>query len=156
MKRLSAIFLALLVIMLPTDGEAQTDGVGDPPARCDFLSPIRGPVGSTVSIFGVGLAALRTEVTISGLDAEILSLTDTRIDVVVPNGATSGPVVVTVIIAEEDPLGPDDLVRSNVPEPREPCVRAVVMAHHIQAEFIHPQREGLVEIGDAHGDCSPR
>ena len=62
------------------------------------LSPDSGPVGTSVAIAGTWFGAVQGTSTVSfnGVGAAPTSWSDTGIDVPVPAGATSGPVVVTV------------------------------------------------------------
>ncbi len=79
-------------------------GVAAAPAVADAaaltaLSPAYGPVGTVVDITGTGLSTT-SDVTFNGVDAGVPSFpdpaaTDTHIRVTVPDGATTGPVVVT-------------------------------------------------------------
>src|SRR6185295_12579622 len=60
-------------------------------------APDRGPVGSAVTISGVGFDAFaaNNQVSFNGVPAAILNVTDTTIETTVPAGATSGQISVT-------------------------------------------------------------
>jgi N-acetylneuraminic acid mutarotase len=62
------------------------------------LSPSSGPVGSSLTISGNGFGAIQgsSTITFNGTMASVTSWSTTSITVTVPNGATTGPVVVTV------------------------------------------------------------
>ena len=62
------------------------------------LSPAKGPVGSTVIVNGSGFGAIQSGSTLSfnGVPAFVNSWSDTSISAVVPAGASTGPVSVTV------------------------------------------------------------
>ncbi len=61
------------------------------------FSPQRGPVGSTVTIYGTGFSETTTEnsVTFNGEAAVVTAATATRLVTTVPTGATSGTISVT-------------------------------------------------------------
>ena len=61
------------------------------------IDPATAPVGSTIAITGTNFSAdpASTTITIGGVTATIVSVTGTRIVVVVPAGAVSGPVSIT-------------------------------------------------------------
>ncbi len=62
----------------------------------ESFAPFVGPFGSKVTVSGSALGGARAVVTIGGKQAEVLpESTDTQLVVVVPAGATSGPIVVT-------------------------------------------------------------
>ena len=90
-------------VVLTVDGEASSGvnfTVTDPvPAINDNgLSPDSGPVGTSVKVKGLNFGASQGEstVTFNGVEAQPSSWSDTKIQVPVPVGATTGPVVVTV------------------------------------------------------------
>jgi IPT/TIG domain/RHS Repeat len=62
----------------------------------DF-QPTKGPVGTTVHIYGTGFSATASQntVTFNGTTATIISATETEIVATVPGGATTGPIAVT-------------------------------------------------------------
>lgn len=62
------------------------------------IEPERGTIGSTIAIVGTGFGttAALVEVSIDDRRFELRSVSDTRIEAVVPAGATTGPVRVTV------------------------------------------------------------
>jgi YD repeat-containing protein len=62
------------------------------------LSPLAGPVGTSVAIVGSGFGVTQSgnSITFNGTTASASSWTDTKIVTAVPSGATSGSVVVTV------------------------------------------------------------
>ena len=62
------------------------------------LSPVAGPAGATVEITGTSFGAMQetSTVTFNGTEATPSSWSATSITVTVPEGATTGPVVVTV------------------------------------------------------------
>lgn len=62
------------------------------------LSPTYGPDAATVTITGTGFGVAKgtSHVTFSGIAASVSAWTDTSINVVVPSGARSGSVIVTV------------------------------------------------------------
>jgi YD repeat-containing protein len=61
------------------------------------FSPSEGPVGTKVTIIGKGFAATATAnaVTVNGTPATVLTATSGRLEVIVPAGATAGPITVT-------------------------------------------------------------
>jgi hypothetical protein len=64
--------------------------------RITGVSPSSGPVGSGVTIGGRGFGATGGAVTFNGVTAAATGWTDASILATVPNGATAGPIVVTV------------------------------------------------------------
>jgi hypothetical protein len=58
------------------------------------LSPTRGAAGARVTLTGRRFGARAGRITFSGAEAAVLSWSDTRIQVVVPNGVATGPVQV--------------------------------------------------------------
>ena len=66
--------------------------------RVTSLSPTSAPVGATVTVAGTGFGAVQrsSAVTFSGVAASVAQWGDSSITVTVPEGATTGPVVVTV------------------------------------------------------------
>ena len=90
-------------VVVTVDGEASS-GVaftvtGPAPAiNANGLSPDSGPVGTSVKVKGLNFGASQGEstVTFNGTSATPTSWSDTKIQVAVPVGATTGPVVVTV------------------------------------------------------------
>ena len=78
---------------------SETVGAGTVSPAVTSLSATAGPAGSTVTITGSGFGASQGDSTVSfnGVDAgAAISWSDTSITVVVPNGAVSGSLVVTV------------------------------------------------------------
>jgi len=61
------------------------------------FSPPRGPVGSTVTIYGTGFSSTPSQNTVSfnGTNATVQSATSTQLVVTVPTGASTGPISVT-------------------------------------------------------------
>ena len=90
-------------VVVTVDGEASS-GVaftvtGPVPAiNANGLSPDSGPVGTSVKVKGLNFGASQGDstVTFNGVAAEPTSWSDTKIQVAVPVGATTGPVVVAV------------------------------------------------------------
>ena len=90
-------------VVVTVDGEVSS-GVtftvtGPAPAiKHNGLSPDSGPVGTSVKVKGLNFGASQGEstVTFNGVEAQPSSWSDTKIQVPVPVGATTGPVVVTV------------------------------------------------------------
>jgi hypothetical protein len=74
-------------------GVSPVDFVVLPPTIASF-SPTEGSVGTRVTLSGSGFSGL-TAVTFNGVAAEVLSSTATSLRVRVPEGATSGPIMVT-------------------------------------------------------------
>ena len=62
------------------------------------FAPTSAIIGSTVTIVGEGFSAVpnQNSVTFNGTSATVLSATESSLTLIVPNGATSGPVSVTV------------------------------------------------------------
>jgi Tol biopolymer transport system component len=58
------------------------------------LSPTSGPVGTVVTISGTNFGTAFGIITINGMNASIISWSDTQIKTAVPSGASTGPVVV--------------------------------------------------------------
>ena len=90
-------------VVVTVDGQASsglTFTVTEPaPAINDNgLIPDSGPVGTSVKVKGLNFGASRGEstVTFNGVEAQPSSWSDTKIQVPVPEGATTGPLVVTV------------------------------------------------------------
>ncbi|MDE2758498.1 MAG: IPT/TIG domain-containing protein, partial [Acidobacteriota bacterium] len=90
-------------VVVTVDGEASSGVnfiVTDPvPAINDNgLSPDSGPVGTSVKVKGLNFGASQGESTVAfnGVEAQPTSWSDTKIQVPVPVGTTTGPVVVTV------------------------------------------------------------
>jgi hypothetical protein len=80
---------AIAVVAAPTWASAASS------ATITAVSPVAGPVGSTVDITGTGLSGAR-DVQFNGVDAGAPSvIDDSHIQAVVPSGATTGPVSVT-------------------------------------------------------------
>lgn len=67
------------------------------PVAITFFDPDRGPVGTEVTIFGLGFSAVASEnqVTFNGTPAPVTASTDQTITTEVPSGATTGPIAVT-------------------------------------------------------------
>jgi YD repeat-containing protein len=61
------------------------------------FNPARGPVATTVTIYGTGFSATANQntVTFNGTAANVTSSTTTSIVTAVPSGATTGPISVT-------------------------------------------------------------
>ncbi len=66
------------------------------PLRIHSLQPGDGAAGDQVVIEGIGFGREPSQVTFNGITAEVRSWSNTRIVAVVPSGAASGEVVVTV------------------------------------------------------------
>lgn len=58
------------------------------------ISPTSGDIGTIVSITGSDFSTIQGSVTFNGVDAAVSSWTDTQIEVTVPDGASTGPVIV--------------------------------------------------------------
>ena len=90
-------------VVVTVDGETSS-GVtftvtGPVPAiNANGLSPDSGPVGTSVKVKGLNFGASQGESTVifNGVEAQPTSWSDTKLQVPVPVGATTGPVVVTV------------------------------------------------------------
>lgn len=67
------------------------------PVAILFVSPTKGPVGTTVELFGKGFSSNPSEnqVAFSGTPATVTAATASRITVTVPSGATTGPISLT-------------------------------------------------------------
>ncbi len=61
---------------------------------CQSMSPTKGPVDHTVTLRGTGFVANSTQVSFNGLMAAVINQTETRLDVQIPAGNASGPVVI--------------------------------------------------------------
>lgn len=61
------------------------------------FTPTSGPVGTTVTIWGIGFSSTASQDTVSfnGAHATVTSATATQITATVPSGATTGPIAVT-------------------------------------------------------------
>jgi RHS repeat-associated protein len=68
------------------------------------LSATTGPVGTQVGIFGSGFGASQngSAVTLNGVSLPVTSWSDTAIEVTIPSGATTGPVLVSVAPSMND------------------------------------------------------
>jgi len=71
---------------------------GSQPPVISSVSPATGPLGTAVTIVGSNFGATQgsSTITFDGAEATASSWSDTSITVTVPNGAATGPVVVTV------------------------------------------------------------
>jgi IPT/TIG domain/Glucodextranase, domain B len=80
----------------PSNGVLFT--VATPPPLISSISPTSGAPGSTITITGSGFGATQgaSTVTFNGIAASVVSWSDTQIVLIVPSGATSGNIVVTV------------------------------------------------------------
>ncbi|MBO9542338.1 IPT/TIG domain-containing protein [bacterium] len=78
-------------------GTSGTVALGEA-ATVTAMAPVRGPVGLAVAITGTGFSTWLPGniVRFNGIPATITSATATRLDVIVPEGATTGPVTVDV------------------------------------------------------------
>lgn len=118
-----------LVAALPADA---------PPTNLN-VNPVFGEVGSAVTLTGIGFgdnANGTALVTFNGTSATIVDFNDTTVDVTVPDGATSGPVVLTangqtftspsftVGSAPADISLPRTAAQANLPAPNEIEVRS--------------------------------
>jgi hypothetical protein len=85
------------------------------PPVIDSASPLSGPPGTVVTIQGNNFGAIpqNLQVTIGGAAARVISLTNNAIQTVVPNGAVSGPVTITVV--GQSATGPAFTVTSVAP-----------------------------------------
>lgn len=92
------------------------------------VSPLQGPVGTVVTIDGTGFGATQgsSTVTFSGSFATVTSWSDTQIVAVVPEGATSGPLVVTVDGVHSNGLKFVVIVEINDVSPPDGCVGTVI------------------------------
>ncbi|CAM2065292.1 PD40 domain-containing protein [Sulfidibacter corallicola] len=93
---MSAAFVRILIVLVPTFLISPV-AFGQAPRVTDFL-PTGGTTGTTVTLTGTNfLPTVDTEVSVRiGLvDAEILSHTDTELQITVPVGATTGAITVT-------------------------------------------------------------
>lgn len=80
------------------------------PSTFTGFSPLAGPVGTVITLQGTNLNAV-TAVTLGGLTATFQVLSDTRLAVTVPAGATTGPIRLTTALGNL--TGPQDFqVRS--------------------------------------------
>ncbi len=72
--------------------------VTQPTPVISSLNPSSGPVSRIVTITGTGFSPVinNNVVTFNGVTASIISTTPTSLEAIVPDGATTGPVVVTV------------------------------------------------------------
>lgn len=79
------------------------------------ITPNRGPIGTAVIIEGSGFNPVASEntVTFNAVEAEVVASTPTSIEAFVPEGATTGPVEVTV--GDETATGPTFAVESQMP-----------------------------------------
>lgn len=101
LSKYSRLFLSLATIGILVAGCKDDDDPivvpDDPEASITALNPDSGPVGTTVEIQGSDFNADLEDhvVDFNGTEAEILTVTDDLITVVVPEGATTGPVSLT-------------------------------------------------------------
>jgi acid phosphatase len=65
-----------------------------PPPELTSFSPLSGPVGTSVTINGAGVAGALS-VSFNGVDGTITSNTESEVSADVPSGATTGPIAVT-------------------------------------------------------------
>lgn len=66
-----------------------------PPPFLQVVSPVRGTAGTKVTLLGRRFQNTPGKVTFNGAEAAVIGWSDTRIQVIVPAGATTGPVQVT-------------------------------------------------------------
>jgi IPT/TIG domain/Glucodextranase, domain B len=88
----------VLVIENNTPSNGVLFTVATPPPLISSISPTSGAPGSTITIAGSGFGATQgsSTVTFNGISAAVVSWSDTQIVIIVPTGATSGNIVVTV------------------------------------------------------------
>jgi hypothetical protein len=68
--------------------------VGTPPT-ISYTNPIDGPVGTSINVFGNYFGTAQGSITFNGTAAAPTSWSNTQIVVPIPNGASTGPIVVT-------------------------------------------------------------
>ncbi len=82
-----------------TEEQAVTFKIDTRPVKVDTLTPARGGVGTRVAITGSGFGTIpkTTKITFNGVEAEFdtTAWSDTRITAIVPEGAKTGPLVVS-------------------------------------------------------------
>lgn len=79
------------------------------------ITPESGPVGTTVTITGVGFSDVESEnvVKFNGVDADVITANESALTVIVPEGATTG--AVTVTLAGNSATGPEFTVTEPTP-----------------------------------------
>ena len=75
---------------------SKVDGQPAPPPQVSGFSPTSGYVGQTVTVTGTNLS-FTTNVAFNGLSATFSILSPTNLNVIVPNGAVSGPITVKTL-----------------------------------------------------------
>jgi hypothetical protein len=109
------------------------------------LSPTSGPVGTTVTISGSGLA-VATEVRFTGALATVVSNSDTQLVVTVPSGATTGPI--TIVTPNGQTSSATPFIVTTTP-PGGTHQRAVTLALHR-----HLAASGAVAVADETSACA--
>ena len=103
LKRSWVCICLTLIVFFGCGGSEEPDPQPtDPPT----VSPDSGPVGTVVSITGTNFRTTpgNNQVKFNGTNATVNSASSTTLEVVVPDGATTGNVMVTV--AEKSATGP--------------------------------------------------
>ena len=115
MYRQTLLFILLTAFLISCGG-----GNGSPDPEITSIQPTSGPPGTMVTISGKGFApeASGNEVSFSGTTAQISSASESQLQVIVPDGASSGSIRVTV--GNKTASGPSFTV-----EPKAPGISSV-------------------------------
>ena len=109
-RNLFIICFALIILAISCDSN---NSIPDP--TISEIQPESGPPGTMVTIKGSGFStdASAIRVTFDSLEAEVVNATETEIQVIVPEGAESG--AITISIGETSTSGPNFTVESKAP-----------------------------------------
>lgn len=104
MKKASFIGIFSILFILGSCSKEE-DNV-DPLFKIASITPDSGPAGTAVTIVGVGFSDVASEnvVKFNGVDADVITANENALAVIVPEGATTG--TVTVTIADKSATGP--------------------------------------------------
>ncbi|MCW9708614.1 beta strand repeat-containing protein, partial [Fodinibius salsisoli] len=102
-----------------------TEGDNNNPPSIDGITPTEGPIGTEVTITGSNFSPTASEntVTFDGTEATVNSASETELVAVVPDGATTGPVAVTV--DGQTATGPDFTVTDGGGGGEAPAIDAI-------------------------------
>jgi len=127
--------------------------VTGPPPVINSFTPTSGPVGATVTITGSNFSADGSSNIVRfggpGLQADIISASETQLVVTVPNGASSGPITVTVNDQTANSSSPFMVTQPPVVNNINPTSGPVGINITISgSDFSTEQSNNLVRFGD--------
>jgi|GEM_PF-5906803 len=113
MKKLS--FLGLIGLLFILGNCSEENEPNDPLFNIESITPVSGPVGTTIEIVGIGFSSIVSEnvVKFNGIEANVILANDTMLTVLVPEDATTGGVTVTT--AGKTTKGPEFTVTEPTP-----------------------------------------